>query len=95
MNFNHLIILAATATLALAPRAGAHCQIPCGIYDDKNVMDKMHTDYETIAKAVKTIPGLMEDPGKNANQVARWITNKESHAQTFQCICQHCRMPPT
>ncbi|NNC86822.1 MAG: hypothetical protein HKN82_00010 [Akkermansiaceae bacterium] len=85
MNIKQLTFLAAlAATLVLAPRAAAHCQIPCGIYDDKNVMDRMHTDYETIEKSVKMIPELMKDPAKNANQVGRWIFNKEQHAQAIQ-----------
>lgn len=87
MTLKSLITLAGVAlALSLAPRAGAHCQIPCGIYDDNNVMGKMHTDYETIAKAMKTIPELMENPETNVNQIARWVANKESHAQSIQDI---------
>ena len=87
MNIQQLIVLAAvTATFALAPRALAHCQVPCGIYDDQNVMDKMHTDYATIEKASTMIPELAGGGGKNANQIARWVANKESHAQSIQDI---------
>jgi len=75
---------AAITLLSLAPKAGAHCQIPCGIYDDNNVIQAMHTDWMTIEKAAKTIPTLMEDPTNNANQIARWISNKETHCQNIQ-----------
>jgi hypothetical protein len=62
----------------------AHCQIPCGIYADDNVFVTMHKDQETIAKAMKQIAELSKDPTKNANQLARWVTNKEQHAQSIQ-----------
>jgi hypothetical protein len=64
--------------------ASAHCQVPCGIYDDDNVLAKMHTDYVTIEKASKQIMELSKDPVTNAHQLTRWILNKESHAQAIQ-----------
>ena len=80
------ITAAAITLLAFAPTAGAHCQIPCGIYDDDNVIAGMHTDWVTIEKSAKQIPLLMENPTENANQIARWITNKEAHCQSIQDI---------
>jgi len=69
----------------LAPiQLSAHCQVPCGIYDDNNVLDSMHTDYATIEKAAKQIILLSKDPSANAHQLTRWINNKESHAQAMQ-----------
>lgn len=44
----------------------------------------MHKDQETVAKAMKQINELSKDPSKNANQLSRWITNKEQHAQSIQ-----------
>ena len=78
------IVFAAFASLSLAPSAEAHCQVPCGIYDDDNVIQSMHTDWMTIEKASKQILELQKDPEKNANQLVRWINNKESHAQALQ-----------
>lgn len=72
------------ASLAFIPQAGAHCQVPCGIYDDDNVIQSMHVDWMTIEKASKQILELQKDPEKNANQLVRWINNKESHAQAIQ-----------
>lgn len=79
-------LFCAFASLALfsAPNVGAHCQVPCGIYDDNNVIDSIHTDWVTIEKATKTIIELQKDPSKNAHQLTRWINNKESHAQAVQ-----------
>lgn len=78
------IAAAATTVLTLVPKADAHCQIPCGIYDDNNVIAAMHTDWITIEKASKQVPLLMEDPTTNANQIARWVSNKEAHCQSIQ-----------
>ena len=78
-------ILALCALAVFTPASiSAHCQVPCGIYADDNVIGKMHTDYETIEKASKQIIELSKDPAKNAHQLTRWITNKESHAQSIQ-----------
>ena len=78
--------LCALAGLALfaAPQAGAHCQIPCGIYNDNNVIESMQTDFLTIEKATTTIAELQKDHAGNAHQIIRWVNNKESHAQDIQ-----------
>ncbi|MFC7335558.1 superoxide dismutase [Ni] [Haloferula chungangensis] len=76
--------ITAFASLGFAPIAEAHCQIPCGIYDDDNVIQSMHTDSETITKACAQIVELQKDPKTNAQQIVRWVTNKESHAQAVQ-----------
>lgn len=80
------LITAATALVALcsAPLASAHCQVPCGIYADDNVFATMHKDQETIEKAMKQIAELSKDPTANANQLVRWVNNKEKHAQSIQ-----------
>ena len=78
-------ILALCALAIFTPATiSAHCQVPCGIYDDNNVISKMHTDWVTIEKASKQIIQLSKDPAKNAHQLTRWIMNKESHAQAIQ-----------
>lgn len=78
-------ILALCALTFFAPATiSAHCQIPCGIYADDNVIGKMHTDFETIEKASAQIIELSKDPAANAHQLTRWIMNKESHAQAIQ-----------
>ncbi len=81
----HSLLLAVAAlSLGLASSADAHCQVPCGIYDDDNVIGAMHTDWVTIDKAAKQIDELSKDPAANAHQLTRWINNKESHAQSLQ-----------
>lgn len=81
----HSLLLAVAAlSLGLASSADAHCQVPCGIYDDDNIIGAMHTDWVTIDKAAKQIDELSKDPAANAHQLTRWINNKESHAQSLQ-----------
>lgn len=73
--------------LLLPPTISAHCQVPCGIYADNNVLGKMHTDFETIDKATQKITELTATPeaaAANAHQIVRWVNNKESHAQAIQ-----------
>lgn len=67
--------------LPLAP-AGAHCQIPCGIYDDNARVVSMLEDTATIRKAMAQIAALAgKTDAQSHNQIARWVMNKESHAQ--------------
>ena len=37
----------------------------------------------TIEKSMKQIATLSANPGKNANQLTRWVMNKEKHADAF------------
>ena len=63
----------------------AHCQIPCGIYSDAMQIIQIQEDLSTIEKAMKMINSLSEksDP-QTLNQLGRWITAKEQHAQNIQ-----------
>jgi nickel superoxide dismutase len=71
------------ATLVLvAPRpARAHCQIPCGIYDDMLRIEMLAEDITTVERSIK---GISELAGKTSaldiNQVVRWVENKDRHA---------------
>lgn len=75
-----------TATLGLTPVAQAHCEVPCGIYSDATVFTDLHTHQATIEKAMNEINALSKEPGKNANQLIRWVNNKELHATKIQEI---------
>jgi nickel superoxide dismutase len=78
-------ILALCALSFLAPATiSAHCQVPCGIFDNDNVIGKMHTDFETIEKASAQIVELSKDFAANHHQITRWIMQKEEHAQAIQ-----------
>ncbi|MBD1388503.1 superoxide dismutase [Neiella sp. HB171785] len=64
------------------PLAYSHCQIPCGIYDDHAKVQEMLQDVATARKAISQIQNLSgkSDP-QSANQLVRWVMNKEQHAQ--------------
>ncbi|MEO0413570.1 MAG: superoxide dismutase [Ni] [Verrucomicrobiota bacterium] len=84
MKLTFAILLAAVVSVFSVQQASAHCQVPCGIYDDNNVIQSMHTDAVTIEKAMKQIAELSADTAANAQQLVRWTNNTESHAQAVQ-----------
>ena len=68
--------------LILAQPAYAHCQIPCGIYDDYARVQAMLEDAATVEKSAKLIAELAGKPdAQSQNQFVRWVMNKENHAQ--------------
>ena len=71
--------LALAVAMAPAP-VEAHCQIPCGIYGDEMRFGMLEEHITTIEKSMKLIGELSADPGTNANQLTRWVMNKENHA---------------
>ena len=79
------ILLAMTVSI---PLAGAHCQIPCGIYDDQLRAQLIAEHATTIEKSMKQIMELSKaSPSpSNYNQLIRWISNKEEHATKVQKI---------
>lgn len=71
----------ALITLGAASSAWAHCQVPCGIYDDHARIHAMQEDIATIEKAVARINALAaKTDAQSLNQAARWIATKETHA---------------
>lgn len=80
-SFNLLPFL--IAGFCLTPNlVSAHCQVPCGIYDDYMRVRGMLEDAETVAKAARSINELSgkTDP-QSHQQLVRWVMNKETHAQ--------------
>jgi nickel superoxide dismutase len=62
--------------------AQAHCEVPCGIYDDGARIIQMLEDAKTVEKACKMMGELAgKTDAQSANQMTRWVVNKESHAQ--------------
>lgn len=88
------VVLAVVAATPVA-RLGAHCEVPCGIYDDDRQFAEMHEDYTTIAKAItgiEDLTGSLEGGPQplTINQVSRWVATKEAHANnTQQIIAQY------
>ncbi len=75
-----LLLLA--SSLITTQQAFAHCQVPCGIYDDHARVQSMLEDAATVAKATKMMGELAgKTDAQSINQATRWVMNKESHAQ--------------
>ncbi len=65
----------------------AHCQVPCGVYGDSARFTQMLEDQSTIAKAIGQISELADKKdSKSANQLSRWVSTKEDHANKIQKI---------
>ena len=71
--------------LLLTTQLNAHCQIPCGVYDDAMRVKMIEEHTLTILKSMNYISSNQSDLEKQ-NQVTRWIINKEEHAQEIQNI---------
>jgi nickel superoxide dismutase len=80
--FTLLIVLSSFAFFSSS--ALAHCEIPCGIYDDGARMKMIFEHATTIEKSMQKITEL--EKGSEANQLVRWVTNKEKHAELLQDI---------
>ena len=77
----------AIAMVALGvSRVWAHCEIPCGIYDDQLRADLITEHSNTIEKSMKKIVELSKQNPVNYNQLVRWVSNKEKHANEIQNI---------
>jgi nickel superoxide dismutase len=77
--------MVALAMVALgAATVGAHCEIPCGIYDDQLRADLIAEHATTIEKSMKKIVELSKQNPVNYNQLVRWVSNKEKHASEIQ-----------
>ena len=78
-------LLAATVCVVLVPvLALAHCQVPCGIYDDAARVARLYEDAATIEKAMVQIADLAgKTDALSANQLARWVATKELHASNI------------
>jgi nickel superoxide dismutase len=64
----------------------SHCQIPCGIYGDPARFDVLAEHITTIEKSMKQITDLSKEDKPNANQIVRWVQNKERHADELSHI---------
>lgn len=87
MNRTLKILLIGMAQIFLITGlAVAHCEIPCGIYDDEMRIEMILENATTIEKSmqqIKTLEAADASP-ENSNQLVRWIFNKEDHANQLQ-----------
>ena len=85
---NKLAITAVAAVIlatGIQQYASAHCEVPCGIYGDQLRFEGMLEDQRTVKKAMAEITKLAANADAlSANQLARWVANKELHASKIQ-----------
>jgi nickel superoxide dismutase len=81
---SHLLMCAAVIALLGASEARAHCEIPCGIYGDDERFALLDEDIRTVERSMNKIEELSADPAANANQISRWVLNKETHADRIR-----------
>ena len=81
-----LTILAGVMMSMMSLKVGAHCQLPCGIYDDSLQVAFLYEHIRTIEKSMNMIVELSDDGVKNYNQIVRWVNNKDMHASEIQEI---------
>jgi len=80
------ILMGVSFLLLFAVNASAHCEIPCGIYDDDMRIRMINEHIGTIEKSMNQIMQLEKDKHHNSNQLVRWVMNKEHHADALQEI---------
>jgi len=100
MRRKPLLLLASLAVVAYTcVKASAHCQIPCGIYDDPARFTALEEHVTTIEKSMKQIQELSKEQPPNWNQLVRWVGNKEAHTDqlteivTFYFMAQRIKLP--
>jgi nickel superoxide dismutase len=79
-----LPLLVSVIFLFSASQVFAHCEIPCGIYDDGLRLNLIQEHITTIEKSMNEIKKL--EGADSSNQLVRWIMNKEEHANQLQQI---------
>jgi nickel superoxide dismutase len=80
-------LITAALLITLTPAlAGAHCQIPCGIYDDELRVQLIEEHITTVEKSMKKVTELAAAEAPDFNQLTRWVMNKEAHAGEIQEI---------
>ena len=76
--------IALAALLGVGRIALSHCEIPCGIYNDKARIVAILEDITTVEKSMKQITAISAAEKPNQNQLVRWVMNKEKHATRIQ-----------
>ena len=78
--------MTAICFITTTEKAMAHCEIPCGIYEDSVRIALIKEHITTIEKSMNKIKEESASESPNWNQLVRWVTNKEEHAKKIQDI---------
>jgi len=88
MKKSLILILLFVLTFTLSKTIFAHCEVPCGIYQDELRIELIKEHIQTIEKAMKQIAELQSADEVNYNQLVRWINTKEHHAKLIQEVAE-------
>jgi len=80
------ILFLAALMFMINQKTYAHCEIPCGIYEDSLRIALIKEHISTIEKSMNQINELSTEGTPNYNQLIRWTFNKEEHAKKIQDI---------
>jgi nickel superoxide dismutase len=86
VKLRYIYILAVVFSMATTGNAWAHCEIPCGIYDDQARANLIGEHIKTIEKSMNQVVEISGQTPVNYNQLVRWVNNKEHHADEIQHI---------
>lgn len=79
--------------------ASAHCEVPCGIFSDALRIEMLDEHVATMEKAMNQIVALSAQDDEDYNQIVRWVTTKDEHAEEFQHVVSqyflHQRVKPS
>lgn len=78
-----MLLLLPALVAGMSSRALAHCQVPCGIYNDPVRFTLLEEHVTTIEKSMQQIQALSSETPHNPNQIVRWVNNKEVHADAL------------
>lgn len=73
-----LLSLGTALLLTLISDLSAHCQMPCGIYHDDMVFDKVDEYVETTFKGLTVMNESKFSSVKQKNEFIRWVIQKEN-----------------
>ena len=80
------ILVLAGLMFMINQKTYAHCEIPCGIYEDSLRIALIKEHITTIEKSMNQINELSAEGTPNYNQLIRWTFNKDEHAKKIQDI---------
>lgn len=85
-NKSYVVLMLLLLIVVCIRLSFAHCEIPCGIYGDEMRLEMIREHITTIERSMQMIRELSAKADKNYNQIVRWVTNKEEHANHIQEI---------
>lgn len=83
---NLIIIFLFAGGIFFSNNVSAHCEVPCGIYNDELRVAMLYEHFTTLEKAMNKITELSGEDDVNYNQLVRWTVTKEEHAREIQHV---------